>query len=134
MGLPVDRRVIGQRREGRPASAGRGRRSAALMTDEVSIWIVVLSYNGLQDTRKCLTSVARAIRPGVTALLVDNGSSDDTAEIVSREYAWCRVLRIEENRGPAAGNNAGLRAALAADCDWILLLNNDTVVDPALID
>jgi GT2 family glycosyltransferase len=101
---------------------------------EDSIWIVVLSYNGLQDTQKCLTSLAAAQRPGVTTLLVDNGSADRTAAIVSSEYPWCRVLRIDDNRGPASGNNAGIRAALAERCDWVLLLNNDTVVDPALID
>src|SRR5687767_2178220 len=100
----------------------------------IRIWTLVLSYNGLDDTRKCLASLVHALRPGVTALLVDNGSTDGTAEAVSREFPWCRILRVEENRGPAAGNNAGMQAALQEDCDWVLLLNNDTLVHPALID
>jgi GT2 family glycosyltransferase len=99
-----------------------------------SIWIVVLSYNGLGDTRKCLASVAAIQRPGVTVLLVDNGSTDGTAAAVEAEFSWCHVLRVAENRGPAAGNNAGIRAALASGAEWILLLNNDTIVHPVLVD
>ena len=99
-----------------------------------SLWIVVLSYNGLADTRKCLASVAAARRPGVTVLLVDNGSTDGTAVAVEGEFPWCRVVTVKENRGPAAGNNAGIRAASDAGADWILLLNNDTTVHPELID
>lgn len=97
------------------------------------IWIVVLSYNGLEDTRKCLTSLAAVTEPGVTRLLVDNGSTDGTAAIVSEEFPWCRVLTVTENRGPAAGYNAGIRTALAGGADGVLLLNNDTVVAPELV-
>jgi GT2 family glycosyltransferase len=99
-----------------------------------SLWIVVLSYNGLADTRKCLASVTATQRPGVTVLLVDNGSTDGTAAAVEAEFPWCRLLRVEENRGPAAGNNAGIRAALASGAEWIVLLNNDTTVHPTLVD
>ena len=105
------------------------------MASPGSIWVVVLSYNGLEDTRKCLASVAAAVdRPGVTTLLVDNGSTDGTAAAVAAEFPWCRIHTVVENRGPAAGNNAGIQVALAAECDWIVLLNNDTTVDAALID
>lgn len=96
--------------------------------------VVVLSYNGLEDTRKCLRSVALAVRPGVTVYLVDNGSTDGTAKAVSAEFPWCRLVRVEVNRGPTAGNNAGIRVALAEQCDWILLLNNDTTVAPEILD
>ena len=98
------------------------------------IVVVVLSYNGLADTRKCLRSLEPAMRSNAIALLVDNGSTDDTAAVVAREFPWCQVLRVQENRGPAAGNNAGLREALRLGADWALLLNNDTTVDPALLD
>lgn len=98
------------------------------------IVVVVLSYNGLADTRKCLRSLEPAMRPDAIALLVDNGSTDDTAAIVTAEFPWCQLLRVQQNRGPAAGNNAGLREALRLGADWALLLNNDTTVDSALID
>ena len=78
-----------------------------------SLWIVVLSYNGLADTRKCLATLEASIRPGVVPLLVDNGSTDDTQQAVAAEFPWCRILRVEQNNGPAAGNNRGIEHALA---------------------
>jgi GT2 family glycosyltransferase len=96
--------------------------------------IVVLSYNGLEDTRKCLKSLHAAIRPDVLPLLVDNGSTDGTSDTVAHEFPWCRILRVAVNRGPIVGNNAGIQEALDAGAEWIVLLNNDTTVDPALID
>src|SRR4029434_7794020 len=95
--------------------------------------IVVLSYNGLEDTRNCLTSLHAAIRPDALPLLVDSGSTDGTSEMVAREFPWCRIVRVAVNRGPIAGNNAGIQAALDAGAEWIVLLNNDTTGDPALI-
>jgi GT2 family glycosyltransferase len=97
-----------------------------------SLWIVVLSYNGLADTRKCLATLEASIRPGVVPLLVDNGSTDDTQAIVAAEFPWCRILRVEQNAGPAAGNNRGIEHALTQGAEWILLLNNDTTVRPEL--
>ena len=109
-------------------------RVCELMASTGSIWVVVLTYNGLDDTRKCLTSVAPLVRPGVKVLLVDNGSNDSTHERVSREFPWCDVLRLDANVGPAGGNNAGIRRALGAGAQWIVLLNNDTTVAPGLVD
>jgi GT2 family glycosyltransferase len=104
------------------------------MADANTIFVLVLSYNGLEDTRKCLTSLEPALRPGVRPVLVDNGSTDGTADAVRREFPWCDVLRVEVNRGPVAGNNAGIRAALETGEPWIMLLNNDTTVDERLFD
>ncbi len=104
------------------------------MTNGETIFVVVLSYNGLADTRTCLTSLYPALRAGVVPVLVDNGSTDGTAEAVAIEFPWCRVLRVEVNRGPVGGNNAGIKAALASGEKWILLLNNDTTVHPDLFD
>ena len=104
------------------------------MTTAGSIWVVVLTYNGLADTRKCLASVSSLVRPGVRILLVDNGSNDSTQDAVAREFPWCEILRLDVNVGPAGGNNAGVRRALDAGAQWIVLLNNDTTVAPDLID
>jgi GT2 family glycosyltransferase len=99
-----------------------------------SIFAVVLSYNGLADSRKCLASLEAAVRPGVTPALVDNGSTDGTAEAVAREFPWCRIVRVDVNRGPVGGNNAGIEAALASGARWVMLLNNDITVDPLLFE
>jgi GT2 family glycosyltransferase len=99
-----------------------------------TVAIVVLSYNGLEDTRKCLRSLQPAVRPYSTPILVDNGSTDGTASAVAKEFPWCRVLRLEKNAGPVGGNNAGMRLALELGVEWILLLNNDTIVAESLLD
>jgi len=99
-----------------------------------SVYVVVLSYNGLEDTRKCLRSLHAALRPGIVPALIDNGSTDGTAEAVAREFPWCRIVRVEVNNGPVGGNNAGIKAALESGEKWIMLLNNDTTVDPHLFD
>lgn len=99
---------------------------------EPRLWIVVLTYNGLADTRKCLATLQAAIRPGVVPLLVDNGSTDDTKAAVEQEFPWCQILRLDPNQGPAGGNNRGIEHALAHGAEWIMLLNNDTTVRPEL--
>lgn len=99
----------------------------------MNIWIVVLTYNGLADTRKCLTSLHDALLPGVHTLVVDNGSDDGTAAIVEKEFPWTEVLHIPRNVGPTAGNNRGIEKALARGAEWVLLLNNDTIVAPTLV-
>ena len=94
------------------------------------IALVVLSYNGLADTRKCLESLsAQAMeRTDILSVLVDNGSTDGTADFVRTEFPWCTVHRVDVNRGPSAGNNRGIEFVRSQGCDWIILLNNDTTV------
>jgi GT2 family glycosyltransferase len=98
------------------------------------VWTLVLTYNGLEDTRKCLRSLESQAAAGHPVLVVDNGSTDGTMEIVGREFSWARLLRVEKNRGPSVGNNRGIEYALQHGAGGVLLLNNDTTVSPNLID
>lgn len=98
------------------------------------VWIVLLTYNGLEDTRTCLRSLAALRYPAVSTLVVDNGSDDEPLSALSREFPWCHGVRIASNGGPAAGNNTGIEHALGQGADWVLLLNNDTAVAPELVD
>ena len=93
------------------------------------LWIIVLSYNGLVDTRRCLTSLESA-RHQATILMVDNASTEDEATIVQAEFPWVRTLRNATNEGYAGGNNRGIEYAVREGAEWIVLLNNDTVVAP----
>src|SRR3954467_9797738 len=132
MGLSLDGRVLHQRRERGPARARPGDvPGSAGMTP---VWTVVLTYNGLEDTRKCLRSLESQAAAGHPILVVDNGSTDGTMEIVSREFPWARLLRVEKNQGPSVGNNRGIEHALEQGAGGVLLLNNDTTVAPNLIE
>lgn len=96
--------------------------------------LVVLDFNGLEDTRKCLRSMEAADLQGAPVILVDNGSAPETAAPIEREFPWAIVIRREENGGWAGGNNEGIRKALELGAKWILLLNNDVVVTPNIVE
>jgi GT2 family glycosyltransferase len=97
------------------------------------VYIIVLNYNGREDTLDCLSSLFRMDYPNFKVLMVDNASSDGTAEAVGREYPKAEVLQNEKNLMYAGGNNAGMKFALEHGADWVLLLNNDTVADGRLL-
>jgi len=98
-----------------------------------STYVIVLNWNGLADTRACLASLARACDERTVVLVVDNGSRDGSPEAIRREFPGVRVLETGANLRFAGGNNAGMRAALEAGADEIMLLNNDTTVDPGFL-
>lgn len=100
--------------------------------------VVVLNWNNLQDTVECLDSLARVLHPGLRTLLVDNGSTDGSETALRERFPHLAILQTGTNLGFAGGNNAGIRRALQDGADLVLLLNNDTTVDPgfasALVD
>lgn len=98
--------------------------------------IIVLNWNGAQDTLACLDSLSSLKYSNFDVILVDNGSTDDSLPIF-HSYSGpfpLTLLETGENLGFAEGNNFGIRKALERASDYILLLNNDTVVDANLID
>ncbi|MEA2397834.1 MAG: hypothetical protein QOK25_1390 [Thermoleophilaceae bacterium] len=95
--------------------------------------IVVLSFNARDDTLACLDSLRQVRWERLTAIVVDNGSTDGTTPAVRDRFPEATVIACEENFGFAEGNNVGLRAAFAAGADYALMLNNDTIADPELV-
>jgi GT2 family glycosyltransferase len=93
----------------------------------VRTWIVVVNYNGLEDTRRCLRSLA-VLSPAASVVVVDNASAVDPTPRLSREFGWCEFVRNPVNGGWAGGNNTGIRYALSRGASRVVLLNNDTVV------
>jgi GT2 family glycosyltransferase len=97
--------------------------------------VVVLNWNGLEDTRALLPTLSRCRVPGgwrLDVLVVDNGSSDGSVAAIGREFPGVEVLALPENRRFAGGCNAGLERALGQGADAVMLLNNDTEADPGL--
>jgi GT2 family glycosyltransferase len=97
-----------------------------------SVTVVILSWNGKEDTLRCLDSL-RAVSPAPRIILVDNGSTDQTSSAVREIYPEVEIIRSEENLGFPAGNNLGIEAALRGGASYICLLNNDTAVDPLFL-
>jgi GT2 family glycosyltransferase len=98
-----------------------------------SVWIVVVNWNQRVMTLECLASLAKVTYTPYRTLLVDNGSSDGSAEAVRAAFPAVEVLPLPRNRLFAGGNNAGIQHALTAGADMVMLLNNDTLIDPACV-
>jgi GT2 family glycosyltransferase len=93
------------------------------------VTILVLTWNGLADTRRCLDSLRRltAFDP-YEVLVVDNGSTDGTPEYVER-LGWARLIRNADNLGFVRGNNIGIRHSDPGSD--VVLLNNDIEITQA---
>lgn len=95
--------------------------------------VVVLSWNGRDDTLACLASLAEQDYEPLTAIVVDNASTDGTAEAVRERFPEAQLVVAEWNRGFAGGNNLGLERAQELGADHVLVLNNDTELEPGAI-
>lgn len=99
--------------------------------------VVVLNYNGWEDTLECLSSLEKLQYPNFEVIVVDNKSTDDSYEKIKRwisdkesGFPKFTLLASPANLGYAGGNNIGIRRALEREADYVWILNNDTVVDP----
>jgi GT2 family glycosyltransferase len=98
------------------------------------IAVVIVNWNGRSLLDACLGSLLQQTPPPQFIFLVDNGSTDGSAEYVRAAWPSVIVLETQTNLGFAGGNNVGIRAALAAGADAILLLNNDAQLLPAALE
>src|SRR4051794_15192174 len=100
-----------------------------------SLSIVIVTLGKREVTERCLETLDEAFgdRLGrdVELVLVDNGSPDDTPELLRSWEDRATVILLDENRNYAGGNNVGARAATG---DVLVLLNNDTEVFPGVLD
>jgi len=95
------------------------------------VCIIILNYDGLLDTIECLRSIQKITYPNYKVLVVDNGSKGNDAEVIRKEFRdLVRVIKIEKNIGFTGGANVGIRFAHSFGVSYVLLLNNDVIVDP----
>lgn len=115
--------------------------------------IILLNYNGAKDTIDCLKSLTNISYGNYNIVIVDNLSTDDSIieieaylssngsdytmasssdEALKNEelHAKLTVLKTDHNGGYGYGNNVGIKFALAHGADYVLIINNDTVVEP----
>lgn len=91
--------------------------------------IIILNWNGKEDTIECLDSLKHITYPNYEILLVDNGSTDGSVNYFKKHYPEIELIENGENLGFAKGNNVAILKAMEQGSDYILLLNNDTIVD-----
>ncbi len=101
------------------------------MGHPVEVSVLVLNWNGRELLRRNLPHVLAISHPSFEVIVVDNGSTDGSVGLLREEFPRVRLLALPENRGFAAGNNAGLTIALG---EFIATLNNDARPEPDWIE
>jgi GT2 family glycosyltransferase len=101
------------------------------------IAIVLVDWNGIEVTKNCLLSLYKLVSSPtykVEIILVDNASTAPVKDILENEFPNIHYFRNETNVGFTGGNNTGIKYAIERKSDYVLLLNNDTTVEPDFLD
>ncbi len=97
------------------------------------IYIVIPVFNRKHFTKECLLSLQRGTNQHYKVIVVDDGSTDGTADMLREEFPQVEVLTSEGNLFWTASVNMGIRHALQAGADYVMTLNNDLEVAPNFI-
>src|SRR5437016_2987592 len=101
-----------------------------MLAPDSQVGIVILNWNGGEVLQECVRSVFALRYPSFEVIIVDNGSTDGSAEMLRERYPSVLLLENDKNLGFAAGNNRGIALALERGNDYVMILNNDTIVEP----
>ena len=97
----------------------------------MEISVIIPNYNGIAYLEGVLGSLERQTLKDFEVILVDNGSTDGSGSFTAARYPWVKLIELSENFGFCKAVNEGIRASKAP---YVLLLNNDTEVDPAFLE
>jgi len=95
--------------------------------------IVILNWNGCEDTSRCLASLRRLQYPSFEVIVVDNDSSDGSPSRIRAAFPEVTVVEPGSNLGFAGGCNVGIHHGIQEGAEFLWLLNNDTTVDPGAL-
>ena len=103
--------------------------------NQPKVCIITLNWNGLEDTTECLESLKKVTYTNYEVIVVDNGSEGNETQILEEKFGdYIHLIKNDRNYGAYDGYNIGLRYALNnSNPDYLLLLDNDTVVDPEFL-
>lgn len=92
--------------------------------------IVVLNTNHKADTLECLATIGRNTYVNWSVIVLDNASTDGSVEAIRVAFPWAFIVPLTKNLGYAGNNNVGIRLSLEQGADWVLVLNEDTLLEP----
>lgn len=101
------------------------------MKTKVKVSLVILNWNGRKRLEKCLASLKKITYKNKEIIVVNNGSTDDSADFLKKNYPTVKVIEVKKNIGYAGGTNLGVQKAKG---EYVLLLNNDTTVTPGFLE
>ena len=102
--------------------------------EKPSVTVIVLNWNGKDLTIECLESLKQVNYSNFNILVVDNGSTDGSVELLKEKFPEVSILVLEKNLGYAAGNNRGFDSLKPDQPEFVIFLNNDTIVDENFIE
>jgi hypothetical protein len=97
------------------------------------VGIIIVNYNGEKYTNDCIKSVLKSSYQNYLVIVVDNASTDNSVKLLEEFNNKIVIIKNNENLGFSGANNIGIKYALENECEYILLLNNDTEIDKDLI-
>jgi GT2 family glycosyltransferase len=95
--------------------------------------IIMLNYNGAKDTVECLESLEKTDYDNFKILIIDNASQDNSVDVFRKRFPELELIVTEKNLGYTGGINRGFREASKHNPKYMLVLNNDTIVEPGFL-
>jgi GT2 family glycosyltransferase len=92
------------------------------------VFIIIVNWNGRETLKQCVTSVLKNTASPIQIVVVDNGSTDQSVEMLQREFQNVKIIQNSANRGFSKANNQGIKYAVAQGANYVLLLNNDILI------
>lgn len=102
------------------------------MTKKVAV--ILVNWNSFQLTADCIVSLGQMPFSGYEIIVVDNGSADGSGASLRENYHHIHLIESSVNLGFTGGNNLGMQYALGMGYEYIILLNNDTFVEPGFLE
>lgn len=99
-----------------------------MTTAQPKVSIIIVNYNGYDDTKECMESISSLDYPNCQVVIVDNASEDGSVEKLQNEFPDVEYVISEENLGYTGGNNLGIEKAVSVGAHYLFILNNDTTV------
>jgi GT2 family glycosyltransferase len=98
-----------------------------------NVMIVIVNYNGYKYQNDCIKSLYAMDDQDFEIVVVDSGSTDQSIEVLKKEYPDVHVILAKENVGVAKGNNIGIEYSRQSGAKYTLIMNNDVEVDPKML-
>ena len=93
------------------------------------VGVVIVNWRSVADTLRCLSSVFASTPQPLRTVVVDNSGTREASLVLAQRYPSLPVVLSDQNLGYTGGNNIGIRSVLASGVDYVLLLNDDAVLD-----
>lgn len=103
------------------------------MDEMKKVYVIIVTYKGRYWYDKCFRSLRESTYP-VTTIVVDNASGDGSADYIRGHFPEVIVIESDKNLGFGNANNVGMKYAREHDCDYVFLLNQDTWVEPDMME